>query len=50
MMDHAAQTLMLIREAIDKGTKQVKAGELLESDVLENVSGLIDEYFNLINM
>lgn len=50
MIDHAVQTLVLIKEAIDKGEEQIEKGELLESDVIESVYALVEEYFKLVNM
>lgn len=44
-MNQAEQTLLSIKNAIDKGVDQVEAGELLESDVIESVYALVEGYF-----
>lgn len=45
-MSQAEITLMAIKNAIDKGEDQVETGELLESDIIESVYSLVEDYFN----
>ena len=44
-MNRAEQTLMAIKNALNLGETQIENGELLASDVLESVSGIVDDYF-----
>lgn len=42
----AQQAMEKIKVSLDKGFDQIENGELLESDVLESVNAIVDEYFN----
>ena len=42
---NAGEALEKIKKSLEKGEKQVESGELLEMDVLESISAIVDGYF-----
>lgn len=44
-MERAEQILLEIKRTIEEGYEEMESGELLESDILENVYAILEEYF-----
>lgn len=44
-MEKAEKALLAIKNALTKGEEQIENGELLECELIESISGIVDDYF-----